>query len=330
MCDGTGNAIFHETFARELCHLAGATLPKAPTLQPSMAERTTIVQPTEDATHLQDFPHWKLADDDKTFLNPVAYDSAPVPVRYSIFFISEQNIQRLRKRVNTESNSNFSALDAACAFLWMHVVRARSPDPEVHPTSKLSITVDARTRMTDSQVANSYWGNFSEPNAVACLPTSFFGTNALENMEDAKLRPVQKSLQQEDWRTKIPHAASKITQAIRAVDNVALRRLVGLLAQMPKATSLTWNVNRWPGPDMLIVCTNKLPLTTLQYGSLGCSEAARITVGNTEEKPDGRCLLLPSRKSDGRGMEIALQYDLATLERLKDDAEFAEYMEWRN
>lgn len=310
-----------------MSRVAGTPLPKTAAPQPTMAERTTIVQPTEDHTCLEEFPHWKLVEDETTFLNPVAYDTAPVPVQYSIYFISEENIRRLRARVNSGNDANYSPMDAACAFIWLHVLRARSPDPAVHPTSKLSITVDARTRMTDSAVANSYWGNFSEPNAVACLPTSFFGVNASET--DA-LQPVRNRLQEQDWATKIPQAARKIKQAIGAVDNVAVRRLVGLLAQMPKATSLTWNVNRWPGPDMLIVCTNKLPLTTLQYGSLGYSEACRITIGNTEEKPDGRCLLLPSRRSDGRGMEIALQYDFATLERLKDDREFAEYMEWRN
>lgn len=306
-----------------MCIAAGQSLQTKAVFPPAMTERTTIVQPTEGAS-LEDHPHWKLADSDEDFLTPVAYASEPVPVQYAIYFISEENIRRLRTRLNTQNSSHFSAMDAACAFLWLHVLRARGPDPTVHPESKLSITVDARTRMTDCHVPGSYWGNFSEPNAVVCLPTEFFSANP----SDTIIRDTHPS--ESDWCTKLPHAAHKIQQAIRAVDNIAVRRLVGLLAQMPRATSLTWNVNRWPGPDMLIVCANKIPLTTVRYGSLGYSEAARFTVGNTEDRPDGRCLLLPSRKADGRGMEIALQYDLATLERLRGDGEFAEYMEWRN
>lgn len=126
-------------------------------------------------------------------------------------------------------------------------------------------------------------------------------------------------------------AASRVKQAIAAVDSTAVRRLVGILNQMEKATSLTWNVDRWPGPDMLIVCLNGAKFNHIDFGpALGCSEAARLTVGKPDGKPDGRCFIWPPTRRDGKGMEVMLQYDIATLERLRACEEFGEFFEWRN
>jgi hypothetical protein len=126
-------------------------------------------------------------------------------------------------------------------------------------------------------------------------------------------------------------AAARIKQAIAAVDSTAVRRLVGLLNQMDKATSLTWNVDRWPGPDMLIVCLNASKFNHIDFGpALGCSEAFRCSIGKPDGKPDGRCFIWPPRHSDGRGMEVTLQYDVETLERLRACVEFREFFDWRN
>ena len=129
----------------------------------------------------------------------------------------------------------------------------------------------------------------------------------------------------------LPTAALRVKQAIAAVDNSAVRRLVGILNQMSKSTSLTWNVDRWPGPDMLIVCLNGAKFNHVDFGpALGCSEATRLTVGAPDGKPDGRCFIWPPRKRDGRGLEVMMQYDANTLQRLKECAEFREFFEWRN
>ena len=126
-------------------------------------------------------------------------------------------------------------------------------------------------------------------------------------------------------------AASRIKQAIAAVDSTAVRRLVGLLNQMDKATSLTWNVDRWPGPDMLIVCLHGSKFNHINFGTLlGCSEASRFTVGKPDGKPDGRCFIWPPRHRDGKGIEVMLQYDVDTLRRLKACGEFREFFDWRN
>jgi hypothetical protein len=136
---------------------------------------------------------------------------------------------------------------------------------------------------------------------------------------------------QHESTTTLLKAATRIKTAINAVDNTAVRRLIGIINQMDTCTSLTWNVDRWPGPDMLICCINSLRYNHLDFGStLGYSEAYRFTVGNTEGKPDGRCLLLPPRRRDGNGMEIMLQYDIHTLQRLKENAEFGSMFEHRN
>jgi hypothetical protein len=126
-------------------------------------------------------------------------------------------------------------------------------------------------------------------------------------------------------------AALRVKQAISAVDSTAVRRLVGLLSQMSTATSLTWNVDRWPGPDMLIVCLNSAKFNHINFGDvLGYSEASRLTVGKPDGKPDGRCFIWPPRRRDGRGMEVCLQYDVETLGRLRRDGGWREFFEWRN
>lgn len=82
---------------------------------------------------------------------------------------------------------------------------------------------------------------------------------------------------------------------------------------------------------MLIVGLNHMPFNNAYCGpELGTSEAARITIVTARGKPDGRCLLLSPRKRDGRGIEIALYYDVETLERLKESRGFGEFVEWRN
>jgi hypothetical protein len=126
-------------------------------------------------------------------------------------------------------------------------------------------------------------------------------------------------------------AAARVGQAIAAVDSTAVRRLVGLLNQMDKATSLTWNVDRWPGPDMLIVCLNASKFNHIDFGpALGCSQAFRCSIGKPDGRPDGRCFIWPPRHSDGRGTEVTLQYDVETLERLRGCEEFRRFFDWRN
>lgn len=321
--------MFHQALAR---HLRGSTTTDSwPCLEPTINERVGIVPPTTDV-ELEQFPHWKRTGELESFLEPVLFDSVATPVRYSIYSISETKSQELRDRLNREGGVKVSISDAISAFIWMHVLRARNIDTETYPSSKLSITVDARSRMTDCLVPTGYWGNFSEPNAVACMCTKLMrGEMTEENSTGINHSlPAQDADEALDWSVKLPKAARRVKQAIAAVDNTAVRRLVGLLHQMPKATSITWNVNRWPGPDMLICGVNRLPTNIMQYGPLGYSEATRISIGNTEEKPDGRCILLPARRGDGRGLEIALQYDYATLDRLKESKQFAEYFTWRN
>lgn len=295
-------------------------------------ERTTIIPP-EPGVCLDDLPNWKLANARSKFLDPTSYKPALLPqVKYATYFISGQNLARLRSNLRGVSGSRMSIIEALGAFLWMHVLRARNIDTERYPQAKLSITVDARSRMTDRAVSPRYWGNFSEPNAVACLPTAFLHdqTNQTGDLGVSHVS-CPEAPGNMDWSVKLPEAARRIKQAIAAVDNTAVRRLVGLLNQMPKATSLTWNVDRWPGPDMLIVCSHKSFYNQLDHGpGLGCSDVMRHTVGNTEGKPDGRCLLMPPRNGDGEGLEVALQYDVDTLERLEQSKDFAEFLERRN
>ncbi|KAI7628384.1 hypothetical protein KC319_g574 [Hortaea werneckii] len=288
-----------------------------------LIDRDSIVS-GESGVQLSDLPDWRpvtaVGDSQEVALTGTSWGSAPMPkVRYAVYYISEANMKRLRDNLTRPNDICPSVVEAVGAFLWSSVLQVREVDCERYPEAKLSITIDTRARMRNPTVSSSYWGNLSEPNAVARMPTRLLS------------HPCKADPGRERWRTTLPDAALRIKQATAAVDNAAVRRLVGLLNQMPKATSLTWNVDRWPGPDMLLVCVNKLPFNSIDFGAqLGCSEALRFTVGDTEGKPDGRCLVLPPRRRDGRGLEVALQYDEQTLDRLRQSVEFAEYFEWRN
>ena len=340
---------------------AGKLTPEDTDRKISFLERHSIVS-AHDSVKIDEFENWKAVEASGAFLNPTSFDAEKYPpVQYATYFISDSKLGELRERLASKDGRKASSIEAVGAFLWTHTVRSRNIDLERYPEAKLSVTVDARVRMQSKPVCAMYWGNFSEPNAVARIPTK-----TLVNRTDAAaaaptapshepITPVEdipsavlESLYQQSgtrrpetvptsastdisWSLTLPEASRRIRKAIAAVDDTAVRRLVGLLQQMDKCTSLTWNVDRWPGPDMLMVCLNNTRFNDLDFGpQLGCSEAFRFTVGDTEGKPDGRCLILPPRKKDGRGLEVMLQYDVETLGRLERSEEFGEYFERRN
>lgn len=273
---------------------------------------------------LEEFPDWKLAEDASSFLNPTDYEAGEISTfEYATYFISAEKLALLKSRVSIKvPDIRLSTTDILGAFLWRHIILARKIDPQKYPEARLSVTVDSRGRMENPTVPLNYWGNFAEPNAVAKLPVA-----SLQKGSPASSSSTSGTA----WDTIYPEAARRIHGAITAVNDKAVRRLVGLLNQMPKATTLTWNVDRYPGPDMLIVCIQAHMFNEIHFGrDLGYPLATRCTVGDTEGKPDGRCMILPPRRADGRGLEIMLQYDKITLERLENDTEFKNFFIRRN
>ncbi|KAF5620069.1 hypothetical protein F52700_11389 [Fusarium sp. NRRL 52700] len=277
----------------------------AATCEPSIQQRSPVqlldrhdIVKGDLNTTLEEFPHWKLAEDDARFLNPTQYDSDEV-FESATYFIPADKIAQLKTRIlsTMPSTTKVGTVTALCAFLWRHVVLARGIDCRKYPEAKLAITVDARTRMKSPAIPSTYWGNFSEPNAVAQLPVASL-------QESSTLSSSSRHCKS----TIYARATLNVNRAIAAVDDKAVRRLVGLLNQMPKSTTLTWNANRYPGPDMLIVCIQHHKYNDINFGKdIGYPLATRITVGDTEDKPDGRCLILPPRRVDSRGLEILLQ-----------------------
>lgn len=318
--DGQCNFMLHDTIGSHFAAIADGLVSK-PTSPIHFLERSGVVEGDQGVT-LEEFPHWKLAEDTTKFLNPTVYKASDVSTfEYATYFISAEKLALLRSRISAKSpETKLGTTEALAAFLWRHVIVARDIDPQKYPEAKLSITIDARGRMKNPDVPSTYWGNFAEPNAVAKLPVaSLRGDSSLSSTSEHFTSTIY------------PEAARHIQKAIAAVDDKAVRRLVGLLNHMPKSTTLTWNVNRYPGPDMLIVCVHGHRYNDIYFGQeLGHPSALRATVGDTEGKPDGRCLILPPRRADGKGLEIALQYDSNTLKRLEDNIEFAEFFVRRN
>jgi hypothetical protein len=133
----------------------------------SFLDRNHVIDPDADVK-LDQFPDWKLVQDHDAFLNPCDFDpELNPPVQFATYFVSESNLDRLRQKLSTSTGHIPSMTEAVCAFLWKHVVRARNTDCEQYPETKLSVTVNTRSRMRNPICSPVYWGNLSEPNAVS-------------------------------------------------------------------------------------------------------------------------------------------------------------------
>jgi hypothetical protein len=119
---------------------------------------------------LEQFPDWKLVQGHEAFLNPCDYNpELSPPVQFSTYFISEYNLKELRHRLSTDAGYGPSMTEAVCALLWKHVVKARNIDCEQYPETKVSVTVNTRSKMRNPICSPVYWGNLSEPNAVSLV-----------------------------------------------------------------------------------------------------------------------------------------------------------------
>ncbi|KAH7250999.1 hypothetical protein BKA59DRAFT_395259 [Fusarium tricinctum] len=311
--DGICNYIFHQTMGMHLTALNNGL--NIRTFPITALDRSRLIDGNQDVT-LEDLPDWKLTEDPTSFLNPTDYKPTNLQTfENAIFSISTERLVMLKKHISNNSpEANVNTMGALGAFLWRHVVLARDIDSSKYLEAKLSITVDARGRIEDKLIPGNYWGNFSEPNAVARLPVA------------SLQRPLQPITPGRHEGSVYIEPARHIKRAVAAVNDTAVRRLVGLLNQMPKSTTLTWNVDRYPGPDMLIVYLQAHRYNDIYFGQdLGYPSAMRVTVGDTENKPDGRCIVLPPRRGAGQGLEIILQYDTSTLNRLESNVEFSRF-----
>lgn len=306
VCDGMGLYLCCATLAK---HCRNNLEHESSNLSIEFGDRATIITP-DLRTSLKDLSeNWRLVTPGEEFLNPTHYDPASLSgLRCAIYYISEERINKLRGAIARSSTQTPSANEAISSLLWLHVVRARNIDTNTYPEAKLSLTVNARPRMSNPTVPQYFWGNMCEPNAVARMPTVDFSSKDF-----------------------LSSAVQRVRSAIQDVNATAVQRLAGLLMQLPKTTSITWNVDRWPGPDMLIVCLQSIPYTSIDFGPDfgGCCEAFRLQVGDIEGKPDGRCIMFPPRKGDGRGIEVMLQYEQSTIDRLDADKEFRRWFERR-
>lgn len=305
MCDGLGLYLCNATLAK---HFRNNVEPEFNTIQIDFSDRATIITP-DLHTSLRDLPDWRLVAPGEQFLNPTHYDAASLSdLRCAIYYISEERINQLRDTIGVAALRP-SATEAISSLLWLHVVQARNISLNKYPEAKLSLTVNSRARMSNPTVPRHFWGNMCEPNAVARMPTTDFSSKDF-----------------------LSSATQCVRSAIQNVNAPAVQRLAGLLVQLPKTTSITWNVDRWPGPDMLIVYLQSIPFTAIDFGPEfgGCCEAFRLQIGDIEGKPDGRCIMFPPRKGDGRGLEVMLQYETSMLDRLDADEEFTRWFERRS
>lgn len=147
VCDGTDNLLFYSILAE---HIAAATSGRIPDPLTdsaiSILDRKRVIDPEVDVK-LDQFPDWELAQDRDAFLKSCDYDpeSSP-PVQFATYFISEKRLEELRQRLSSDTGYGPNMIEAVCAFLWKHVVKARNIDCERYPETKLSVTVNTRPK----------------------------------------------------------------------------------------------------------------------------------------------------------------------------------------
>jgi hypothetical protein len=173
---------------------------------------------------------------------------------------------------------------------------ARNIDPYRYSEVKLSIIIDTRGYTKNPNILSNYWENFIELNIVARLPV----TSLLEGIS---LLSISKYLINIIYL----EAVYYIHRAIAIVDNKVVRYLIGLLNQIPKSTILIWNINHYPGLDILLIYIQGYKYNNIYFGyKLGYPSVLRCTIGNIKGKPDSCYLILPSRHNNSKGLKIVL------------------------
>jgi Transferase family len=232
-------------------------------------------------------------------------------MKSSIFYISPQNLIKLKAAVSGSSKSSgedklstISSNDALLAFFWRAMMQARvnavhavatSPDE----TALLQTTVDGRVDFS-AKVPALYLGNVALINSIYMLLSEV-------THPDTSLHEI----------------AVKIRAATTKVNRETVHDAFALAADMPNYTNLTYAFTTLGGSAVLITSLLGLSLDSIEFGEMmfgtraGRPDALRPLMGGFNSA-FRVCMILP-RTSSGGVQLLASLFDDEMEELLKNE-----------
>lgn len=245
---------------------------------------------TNDSVHFLDYP-----------------DIATIPHTISVWYFAADKLQTLRNSLSqtiSESGSWFTHSEAVSALIWKHLSLARQLGDNTAggEESLFTTRLDYRARITPP-FHDKFIGNLNEPNARARVP----------------LQEVCSPSNSQSLAT----LAQVIRTATGDLDEAAVRTVIGLVDSLPAVTDLTWNYNNFPGADLGVTDMSGLDTYQLDWGgALGQPTCVR-----SYSRERGIVYVLPQDRNGG--IEVQIQCEKESLERLKSDKAFTQYAVFR-
>jgi len=147
----------------------------------------------------------------------------------STWHFSAEGLLLLKQELSSD-RSRFTQSEAVSALIWKRLSIARTLHRSSAKYSLLSLVCDYRSRLRPPFAAD-FIGNICEPNACVRLSCSELCSESGETLG---------------------RIAESIKEAYERMDDNAARAFVGLLKSLPAATDLTRDLDRFPGPDLVI------------------------------------------------------------------------------
>lgn len=269
---------------------------------PGYAVDGTVRSPLHpEAAHLLDWP-----------------TDAAVPCTTSTWYFGASELQKLRTVMAGAAAAadsaegevgevGFTQSEALAAVIWKHLSQARRLDRHLSgstspPTSLFTTRLDYRPRMKPA-LSDDFLGNVNEPNGRVRV-----------SLEEVCAPPTPQSL---------ATLAQAVRFAVQSLGEADVRRVIGLVNQLPAVTDLTWAYDVFPGPDLSVTDMSGFDTLRQDWGGM-LGYPAMIRAYSRER---GLVYVLPQDR--GGGLEVQLQCEEEALQRLKADVAFQWYARFR-
>ncbi|KAG0160288.1 Transferase [Penicillium digitatum] len=227
------------------------------------------------------------------------------PMQSTIFYLSPQALEDLKKASTEEPFGRVSTNDALMALLWRSIIRARFP---------------SNTSSTDTDEAildTTYDGRagFSPD-----LPFTYMGSlifTCTARMQRSQLVSPTASL---------ASVAHEIRQAAKNIDSSRMHAAFGLAVSIPDYTKLTYPFATFAGAEVCITSWIAWSMFDLDFGPIFANGGRPDFVRPPRQEFDAvcrRCVVLPLQSHGGCEVLISLVAD--EMQRLEQDPELARF-----
>ncbi|KGO48198.1 Transferase [Penicillium expansum] len=228
------------------------------------------------------------------------------PMQSTIFYLSPQALEDLKKASTEEPFGRVSTNDALMALLWRSITRARLPNDT-------SSSMDTNEAILDS----TYDGRagFSPD-----LPFTYMGS--LIFISTARMQRSQLV----SPTTSLASIAHEIRQAAKSIDSSRMHAAFGLAASIPDYTKLTFPFATFAGAEVCITSWIAWSLFDLDFGPIFANGGRPEFVRPPRREFDAvcrRCVVLPLQSHGGCEVLISLVAD--EMQRLERDPELARF-----